>query len=150
MIATLVRSKDVMPTALATPHSPSTASPTIPRRMMALIHFILAPMGGVSKFRRWSVTAVSKTPITVCIVYQHARTVYGKVTYPLGANKWSINIEATSPETKTRILKFSPTRTHLHPNGTNLTPKLQFLALMLTQHTHRNLDALANPDTGRI
>jgi len=81
-------------------------------------------------FRHWNVTAVSSSSITFSIIDPgHSSlgmpgTVYGKVTYTLTANKWSIKMEATSPEKKSPI--------------------------MLTQHTYWNLDAFANPDTDRI
>ncbi|KAF8425318.1 galactose mutarotase-like domain-containing protein [Tirmania nivea] len=80
-------------------------------------------------YRHWNVTAVSQSSITFSIVDPDMSTnmpgtVYGKVTYTLSAKKWSIKIEASSPEKKT--------------------------PLMLTQHTYWNLDSFANPDTDRI
>ncbi|KAJ4305190.1 hypothetical protein N0V90_000721 [Kalmusia sp. IMI 367209] len=75
-------------------------------------------------YRVWNVTNVTGTSITFSI-YDPANStgmpghVEASVTYSVSKNKWSIVMDAVSPDTKTPI--------------------------MLTQHTYFQLDAFANP-----
>lgn len=99
-------------------------------------------------YRTFNVTKVSKNSITFSMIDPDMSTgmpgtVYAWITYTLSAKKWSIKMEANSPEAKTR--KFSQLNSTLH-NPANVPPP----ALLLTQHTYWNLDAFANPSTDLI
>jgi aldose 1-epimerase len=80
-------------------------------------------------FRVWNITDVTKNSITYSI-YDPANStnmpgrVEATVTYKLSKNKWSIVMDAISPEAKTPI--------------------------MLTQHTYFQLDAFANPENRTV
>lgn len=80
-------------------------------------------------YRVWNLTAMTNNSITFSLHDPANSTdmpgrVNTNVTYSLSANKWSIKIEAVSPDTDTPI--------------------------MPTQHTYFNLDAFQNPSTQKI
>ena len=69
-------------------------------------------------FRHWTVTAASGNSITFSIIDPDMSTnmpgtVYGSVTYTLSEKKWSIKMEATSPEKKTRMFQPSLAQTQI-------------------------------------
>lgn len=80
-------------------------------------------------YRTWNVTDVTNSSITFSI-YDPANStgmpghVEATVTYAVSKNKWTITMDAISPDAKTPI--------------------------MLTQHTYYQLDGFADPDTRTI
>ncbi|KAF2645116.1 aldose 1-epimeras-like protein [Massarina eburnea CBS 473.64] len=80
-------------------------------------------------YRKWNVTEVTNSSITFSI-YDPANStgmpghVESSVTYSVSKNRWSISMDAVSPDVKTPI--------------------------MLTQHTYFQLDAFANPENRTV